>query len=178
MSNLVNFRIDISATSGLMKMLKNAPKGYGAYAATSKVADKVLAEIKKGGKGVSYSDGPSGGAPISIPGKKNYVIGSKGGKARQFPRGYLSQSHFKGGRKGNSITIMSNAPYTHSIINGGVTPTGGIYPGNKYPERVLKKVSADLSYSGFYNQVLREHFGLSASEGYYPGTYLGNKDLV
>ena len=178
MSQLVEFKINISLKKDYLGLFKGKPRGYGASATTTRVARKVLEEIRKGGKGVSYEDGPLGGAPISKPGKKSYRIGAKGGKATQFPRGYLSQSHEMGGRKGNIQTIMSRAPYTYFIIHGGVTPTGGVYGPNNYPNRVLKKVSADLSRSGWYRQELLRHFGIAEGVGYGPGTYLGDKDLV
>jgi len=170
----VSMKIDLNMTPGLAKILKGSPRGEGAYAMTTRVANRVVEEIRKGGKGVSYGQ-PTGGAPVSKPGKKNYLIGSKGGVTNQFPRGYLSQNHYIGGRKSNNVTIVSRAPYTHSIINGGVTPTGGIYPGNNYPHRVLKKINANLANENFYKRELRTFFGIVGFQGYEPGTFLGDK---
>ena len=169
-----SMRIDFNMTPGLRKILTGQPRGYGAYATTTRIAKKFIEEVSKGGKGVSYGT-PSGGAPVSKPGKKDYMIGIKGGKTNQYPRKYLSKNHFIGGRKGNNVTIISSAPYTHSILHGGVTPTGGTYPGNPYPDRIAKKVLAELGYRNGYKQIIGETFGITGFQGYEPGTYLGNK---
>lgn len=136
MSRTVPFKIELKGGKELVERLKGAEKGHGAYAVTTQVAEELLYELQLGGgRGVHYDDGPSGRTPES-DWASDWAHKQPGA---QYPTGYLQEHHHIGGRKGNTVTIASDAPYTSVIISGGtVGPNDGVVAPNNYPERTLR----------------------------------------
>ncbi len=155
MSRDSTFKIELKGLKEFREKLKGAERGQGAYAKMREIAEEFVDLTQNDpGAGVHYSYGPVGNAPIS-----DWMEEKPG----PYPTGYLSENHHVGGRKGLSVQVASQAPYTAKIIDGGPTnlPHGeGYIAPNNYPERTLKKVLASTEYEGLIEEVLLRYYNL------------------
>lgn len=155
MSRDAPFKIELRGLKSLQEKLKGAERGHGAYAKMREIAEDFVDLTQNDpGAGVHYSYGPVGNAPIS-----DWIEDKPG----PYPTGYLSENHEVGGRKGLSVQVVSRAPYTAKIIDGGSTnlPHGeGYIAPNNYPERTLKKVVDSTGYEQDIREILLRYYNL------------------
>lgn len=159
MSRDSSFKIELKGLKGLQEKLKGAERGHGAYARMTEIAKEFVQETKKyPGTGTHYYVA-SGNAPTSeywVPSSWKHKQ-----EGAEYPSGYLHKHHEIGGRKGMSVTVVSSAPYTAKIINGGPTRNGGEIAPNNYPSRTLKYIqNSDERYEQLIRATLVEYYNL------------------